>query len=167
MVFVAALLAPLLALLVGLLVLVAKGGVERIAPSESVFRPWTMAPQEPESPDMARALLERPLFWGRRRPLAPEQPAPAVAAAPKKPAGPKKPALAGYRLAGMFSSEFDAGVVVVGPKERRRLVVGQSIDGWMLERVDENGAVFVHEASQGRQGRSTIALKHSTPKAGN
>jgi hypothetical protein len=79
---------------------------------------------------------------------------------------PTKEVLSGYRLAGMFTSDLDAGVIIVGPDERRRLIVGESIDGWMLEEVRADEAFFVSRGGRGARRRAVLRLEHMLPKSG-
>ena len=154
---------PGASLLAALAMTLLAGDVEPIPPSPTAFAAWSADSYNPA--DVEPELLQRPLLWISRRPLAPVAPPVADAQDNAEEQGPAKDVLAGYRLAGVFQSEFDAGVIVVGPKARRRLVVGDEIDGWMLEDVQADTAVFVSRS--GARRRATVQLEHMLAGAGN
>lgn len=158
---------PVLGLALAVLVLVFIGGPERIAPSGNSLAPWEANFGAADTSEEGRAVLERPLLWASRRPLPPPEAVVPVAVQPEPENGPVQDALAGYRLAGVFLSEFDAGVIIVSPKERKRLVIGDTIDGWMLEQVRADDALFVNGGSRSSRARAVVRLEHMLPAGGN
>lgn len=154
---------PVIGLVASLALTLVSGDVEPIPPSQTAFAAWDADSYDPASAEPV--VLQRPLLWSSRRPLAPVLAQPVEADDKPEERGPTKDALAGYRLAGMFRSDFDAGVIVVGPKERKRLVVGDEIDGWMLEEVEADRAVFVSRS--GARRRAIVRLEHMLAAGGN
>jgi hypothetical protein len=158
---------PLLGLVLGILALAFMGGTERITPSGNALAPWEASFVDSDTMEDERALLERPLLWASRRPIPPPEPVLPVETPSESEAAPVKSALEGYRLAGIFQSDFDAGVIIVGPKERKRMVIGDTIDGWMLEQVRSDDALFVNGGSRSSKARAVIKPEHMLPAAGN
>jgi hypothetical protein len=154
---------PVIGLLGALAAILLYGDVKPIPPSQTAFAAWDADDYDPAS--VEPAVLQRPLLWSSRRPLAPVVAQPSSTEDSNEDKGPTKAALAGYRLAGMFHSDLDAGVIVVGPKKRTRLVVGDEIDGWMLEEVKADTAIFVSRSGATR--RASVRLEHMLAAGGN
>lgn len=129
--------ALLLLLGVGALRLVALGPPDPVMPaagSLAVGKP--LRPVTP-SAEQASALRERPLFWASRRP------APESGAAQEQQEQRKAGQIDGVRLVGIFGSGSAAGIMVtVNDSARKRLRLGDKVNGWKLERVAGNEAVL-------------------------
>lgn len=103
------------------------------------------------SPEQRDEIRRRPVFWASREPLQPEpvqvtEADQALAAQQKQEAG----AIKGVKLAGVFGDGEDAGIIVIGKDKKRRLMVGDKIDGWTLESVDPVEARFSRGVTEAR-----------------
>ncbi|MEM1190632.1 MAG: hypothetical protein AAGI72_19015 [Pseudomonadota bacterium] len=108
--------------------------VERITPSADAI---AVAPAfEDENVD-ARGSFEiraRPIFWRSRRPERPLT-AEELAAANEESAADLKPLK--FKVAGVFGAGgSDAGFIAVMKDEVRRVRLGESIEGWTVERIE-------------------------------
>ena len=56
----------------------------------------------------------------------------------------------GIKLAGVFGAGEDAGIIIIGKDKKRRLAVGDEIDGWTLESVDPVEATFSRGVTEAR-----------------
>ena len=103
----------------------------------------------------------RPLFITSRRPI--ERVVVAQAEAPEPPpSAPTSGVLDGYQLLGVFSSGEGGGVILLNDaKERSRLAVGESLQGWVLDRTDLRSAHFRSDA--GEQVALELAVASSLP----
>lgn len=95
-------------------------------------------PFDPPSPDAFAVISERPLFAESRRPyVAPAVVEPAAGPAPV-PAEPLTAELVGIMLTGrqqaVLIQQEGAGL--------QRVALGQSVDGWRVERIERNQAVL-------------------------
>lgn len=81
-------------------------------------------------------LVYRPLFWAGRRPL--EEPSREVIVEPQQTAS----SLQGARLLGVFSSGGQSGGILSLGNERRRVLVGDSVEGWELASINAGQAIF-------------------------
>ena len=106
--------------------------------------PLAMAPSALEAERLQLAALAsressdmvyRPLFWEGRRPL--EEPAQVVVNEPQRPNR-----LEEVRLLGVFSTTGQAGVILTVRNERRRVVLGETVEGWRLVGVTAGQAIF-------------------------
>lgn len=148
-------------LLVCLLLLVSVIGATRMAldpgpgvvlPAQDTLEVRTLKLDEPVDGAAAIAILERPLFWEGRRPLAPT---PVVAAQPKARATPK---LSGVSLQGVYGVGDSLGLIATVDGRQQRIVSGQTVKGWRLTGYDNGVATFV---SGGRE--TSLALELKTP----
>lgn len=115
--------------------------VEPIAPAPDSVRVATLVADGLPPVESREGMLARPLFWPERTPLEaavlPETPA--EASASEKPA----PQMKEVTVRGVYGSG-EAGGVILSVKQRPlRVAVGEEVDGWRLERVSSDGAVFV------------------------
>jgi len=103
----------------------------------------------------------RPLFVTSRRPM--ERVVVAEAAAPEPlPSATSSSVLDGYQLLGVFSSGEGGGVILLNDaKERSRLAVGESLQGWVLDSTDLRSAHFRSDA--GEQVELELAVASSLP----
>lgn len=96
-------------------------------------------PLRPVAPseEQGAQLRERPLFWASRRP--PPEPGEVQTQQAQNKAG----EIDGIRLVGVFGSGSSAGIMVtVNDSARKRLRLGDKVNGWKLERVAGNEAVL-------------------------
>jgi hypothetical protein len=147
--------ALLLLLGVGALRLVTLGPPAPVLPAaDSLAVGKPLRPVTP-SQEQASELRERPLFWASRRP------APEPGAAQEQQAQSKAGQIDGIRLVGVFGSGSAAGIMVtVNDSARKRLRLGDKVNGWKLERVAGNEAVL----SAGARSHTLVLGK---PGAGN
>jgi pyruvate/2-oxoglutarate dehydrogenase complex dihydrolipoamide acyltransferase (E2) component len=130
----------LLLLLLALLLLLVVYGVLRLAllsapatvlPAADTLEVGNIAPRfQPDAADSSE-IRSRPLFWPGRRPQE------AVAASPEQPEKTNSE-LKGVKLVGVFGAGDSAGIIVQGKNGKRRLLVGQEMDGWELASVNSN-----------------------------
>jgi type II secretory pathway component PulC len=139
------------------------------------LRLTTLAPPEPRMPSadsmqvsqlqgaaatVASAgdtIRARPLFWQSRRPIAVVKAAPS-AARPK--AQTQSGNIDNVKLLGVFGAGDSAGIIALVKGKKQRVMVGDSVEGWKLEKVELDRAVF-RKAGIGREvklNRKTVAL---------
>jgi hypothetical protein len=88
----------------------------------AVFGPVVVAASE------RNAIIARPVFWSGRQP---------VSAVRTRTRGPGKPGeLKGIKLVGVFGSGEHAGIIALVKDKKRRILVGESLEGWTLKSVD-------------------------------
>jgi hypothetical protein len=107
-----------------------------------------------EAPAMTFSLTERPLFWSSRRPHVGEQ---EVVSEPQG-AG-RRDNLDQVKLEGIYSAGESSGIVISIKKERSRIRLNETLFGWTLKELNENGAVFTR--SDGKQ--RVLQLEHALP----
>lgn len=97
-------------------------------------------------------IIYRPLFWSSRRPVD------TVAALADPDSRPGE--LQGVKLLGLFGSGKQAGVIALVQDQKRRILLGDTVEGWTLESITPRTLVV----SNG--GRSeTLALQQGTVTA--
>ena len=136
----------------GLVRLMVSSGPQPVLPAEDSLEVQGLLLQESLSPQDATRILERPLFWEGRRPLAPP---PAVAAQPTQPVQAK---LDGVTLQGVYGAGETLGLIATVDGAMTRIVKGQPVKGWQLDSYDQGVATFV---SGGR--KATLPLELTTP----
>ncbi len=106
---------------------------ETVLPAQDSLQVGSIAPRfRPEAAD-SREIRSRPLFWAGRRPqefIAGNEPEPESKEESK--------GLKGVKLVGVFGAGESAGIIVQGKNGKRRLLVGQEVDGWALAAVNPN-----------------------------
>lgn len=133
--------------------LAADGGPAPVLPATDSLATQALSLQQPLTDSDATRILERPVFWESRRPLAP----PAPVAAPKpKPRAPAK--LEGITLQGAYGTGDSLGLIATVDGKLQRIVVGQSVKGWQFTGYEAGVATF---SSGGR--RATLNLELTTP----
>lgn len=142
-----------LALAIGVVLVVTREPPEAIPPApETLSAAQIVLPSYPPSP-IAGEMLARPLFWASRRPVmeAPANDSPSPV--------PKSNVLEDVKILGMFASGERAGIIYALGKERRRLLEGETLDGWRLESLDSNSVLFADE--DGVRGQVRLTLEHA------
>lgn len=99
-------------------------------------------------------IRERPVFWVSRKALGPGERA-ASGEDPAPGGGDKKPReISGVKLSGVFGAGDAAGIIVLVDGTKRRIMVGEEMNGWTLDAVTPVEAMF---SDGGRQ--ASLALK--------
>jgi hypothetical protein len=100
-------------------------------------------------------IVGRPLFWSSRRPAdvdaADEQPGPREETAGK---------LRDVKQVGVFGSGSEAGIIALVKGKKRRILLGETLDGWELESIRATESEFV---KGGR--RETLTLRRGKVSA--
>ena len=147
-------LALLLALAVGAVLVTTRTPPPAIEPSPATLMAVPVDLPEPAPLPMSGEMVRRPLFWASRAPLEEIE---LVESAPSS--GPDP--LDEVELLGMFSSGEQLGVIIRAGRERRRLMLGQSLGDWQLAELADDGAVFTRQGNV--DSRRRIALEHAVP----
>lgn len=151
----------LLVLLLGLLLCLqlAYGGLrlvmmdapEPVAPAaDSLTVPVVLSPQTVTA-EQRNEILARPLFWAGRRALDPV----ATREDPGEQQG-GDAGISGVKLVGIFGAGDTAGIIALVKGQKRRILVGGSLDGWTLEKVAPDSGVFARAGQ-----RETLSLQRS------
>ncbi|MEL7044213.1 MAG: hypothetical protein AAGL66_04235 [Pseudomonadota bacterium] len=123
-------------LLLGLVVLssLRSTQVERITPSADAIAVASAFRDESVDARGSFEIRSRPIFWRSRRPERPLS-AEELAAAAQDSAADLKPLK--FKVAGVFGAgSNDAGFIAVMKDEVRRIRLGESIEGWTVERIE-------------------------------
>ncbi|MEH6637626.1 MAG: hypothetical protein V7700_19075 [Halioglobus sp.] len=112
---------------------------EAVAPAADALTVREIRARTAVSAAQSNEIRSRPLFWEGRRPF--EQQVEVVAVKKPPPGEVKK--LEGVTLQGVFGSADATGVIVRVKTKRRRILLGEEINGWTLQSVDANEVVFV------------------------
>lgn len=110
------------------------------------------------------ALVERPLFWRSRRPLAPPEPE----AEPEEPQPRRsqyEDTLDNAKLLGVFVSGPQAGAILKIKGKRHRVLVHEEIDGWQLISLTPGSATFLGPLDSSDPGERQLELEHARVKA--
>ena len=103
------------------------------------------------SPEQRAQIRQRPLFWASRTPVVLE---PVKSEPDSKEANAAQPGkIENVKLAGVFGGGNTGGVIVISKGKKRRLAVGEDLNGWKLQSVEAFSANF----SSGDQ-QATLAL---------
>jgi hypothetical protein len=85
-------------------------------------------------------IRERPLFWVSRRPVefaeVGEEAAVNSAA--------NRGMLKNVKLVGLFGGGEVTGIIAIVKGKKRRILLGEQVEGWTLDSVERNEVVFVH-----------------------
>lgn len=101
----------------------------------------------------AAEIIQRPLFWQSRRPEDP-----VTEEAVTKPAEQPRSPLKGIRLVGVFGGGEAGGAILVEKGEKRRVLVGEAINGWTLKSVEPDGVTLT--------GRGQVEVLQLIPQTG-
>lgn len=99
---------------------------------------------------MREEIRNRPLFWPGRRPL-PE--GLQDSGAPNAGEGSKPTELDEVKIVGIFGAGDSAGIIALVKDKKRRILLGERLDGWTLEAVEPGEGVF---ASGARRASLTL-----------
>lgn len=110
---------------------------DAVAPAEDALTVKQVHPLARVSTVQSEQIRARPLFWESRRPVEP-----VIETAKVRPPHAKKSKLKDVTLLGVFSGEGAAGIIVRVKDKRRRILLGEEINGWTLESVEPNEIVF-------------------------
>jgi hypothetical protein len=113
-----------------------------VAPAPDSLRVAELPTPAVVSAEDSAAVQSRPLFWAERRPVEGSLAiveAEAEAAAKEKAA----PKMKDVALLGIFGSGGSGGAIVAVKGKQRRVTVGEAVEGWRLQSVAANEAVFV------------------------
>jgi hypothetical protein len=102
------------------------------------------------------AMLQRPLFWSSRRPV---ESAETAEAAPAE--DPKSGNIDNVILLGVFGEGSSAGIIARVGGRQQRVTVGESVEGWTLDAVALQHAVF----SRSGESREVPLQKSAPPRA--
>jgi len=115
--------------------------IKPIAPAPDSVRVATVAGDDALLAEEREVLLARPLFWAGRTPEE-EREAPEVVAEveTKEKAAPR---MKDVTVWGIYGSGDTGGVILSVKQRQLRLAVGEEVDGWRLDRVTGDSAVFI------------------------
>lgn len=105
-------------------------------------------------------MQERPLFRIDRRPYVPPPPPPPVA----KEEPPPRDSWSTAKLTGLFQGDVSGAIVLLDGKERR-MRLGDTIEGWRLERIEPRRLVIVRGAQQRDIELKRAVLTDAPPSA--
>lgn len=116
---------------------------EPVLPAADSLQVKTPLKMATVTPEQSGEIRNRPLFWPERRPtevVAIEAAAMEVTAQELK----------DIELRGVFGSGDSVGIIALVKNQSRRIRLGEEVDGWKLESVGTNEAVFTAESRQAR-----------------
>lgn len=154
----------LLQLILGVLGAALFSSPEPVHPARDSLAVSQLAAAPELTPPQREEIRNRPLFWASRRPLesAVVQTAGAGGEAGTASEEVVKPGkIEGTRLTGVFGAGESAGIIVMSKGKKRRLAVGEEIEGWTLESVNPTEAVF---SSAGREARLVLVRGKLEPQ---
>jgi hypothetical protein len=123
---------------------------ESIAPASDVMAVSDPMAVELVSAELSEELRARPLFWSSRRMQVSE---PGTSSQVKKAAA-SKSKLGKIKLVGIFGGGDSAGIIALVNGKKRRILLGESVEGWSLDSVARNEVVFADGAR-----RETLILQ--------
>lgn len=132
-----------------------------IAPAPDSVRVATLAGGGALPVQEREALLARPLFWAGRQP---ESAAAGLAVVTEAEASSEAaPRMKDVTLQGVYGSGKAGGVILSVKQRQLRVAVGDEVEGWRLERVTGDSAVFVSGGK--RDERELVPQLIEPPKA--
>ncbi|MEE4144974.1 MAG: hypothetical protein V2I26_09250 [Halieaceae bacterium] len=141
-----------LQLALGALHLVTLSAPDPVTPAPDSLRVPTVLSPVAVAASERNEIISRPLFWSSRRPLEEV----AVLADPKNKAGELK----GVKLVGLFGSGEQSGIIALVKGEKRRILLGDAIEGWTLKSVSPLQLVVANG-----ERTETLALERGRVKA--
>ena len=116
------------------------------------------------SPEQRAQIRQRPLFWASRAPvvLEPVKPGPD----PKEANTAKPGKIENVKLAGVFGGGDTGGVIVISKGKKRRLAVGEELDGWKLQSVEAFSADFSSGDQQATLALSIVEISQAPTREG-
>lgn len=113
-------------------------------------------------PEQRSEIRDRPLFWDTRRPVvAVEEPPPEEAVAEEESEQEQLGKIKNVTLAGVFGSGESAGIIYLAKGKEHRIMVGDEINGWVLESVEPSRAIFSGDGKSAelnlKRGNITVA----------
>lgn len=143
------LVALLLWLTLGLLRLLVGAGPEPLLPADDSLAVQALELEPSLANEDATAILQRPLFWESRRPLAPQ------VAATSTPESTVVQNLDGVTLHGVFGAGDSLGLIVSVNGVQSRVATGGSVKGWRFTEYSDGTAKFERG---GRQATLPLAM---------
>ena len=111
---------------------------EAVEPAADSMRVPGVRTSETVAASERRELVGRPLFWAGRRPVEvvdiPED-TPAEDATASE--------LRDVKQVGVFGSGEEAGIIALVKGKKRRILLGETLDGWTLESIESTESEFV------------------------
>jgi len=123
---------------------------ESIAPALDVMIASDPIAIELVSAELSEELRARPLFWPSRRTRENE----AVPASAAEKTSARQTELKKIKLVGIFGAGESAGIIALVQGKKRRILVGEVVEGWSLDSVARNEAVF----ADGHRRKTLILL---------
>jgi hypothetical protein len=123
---------------------------ESIAPALDVMIDSEPLAIELVSAELSEELRARPLFWPSRRVRVDNTESASVEQ--KTPA--PETEIDKLKLVGVFGAGESGGIIALVEGKKRRILVGEVVEGWSLDSVTRNEAVFADESR-----RKTLILK--------
>ena len=151
----------LLQVLLSLVQLVAYDGPAPRAPATDALTVADLREAQLIDDASSQALIARPLFWETRRPVAAVA-EPVVAEETET----RSPGLKNVTLVGVFGGGDTGGAILVVKGKKRRVVVGDSVDGWRLESVAPDRAVFLSGGERDEKVLVTASLSAAPEASG-
>lgn len=133
---------------------------EPLQPRPDSLRVSEMVAGEQVDPELRAEIAARPLFWASRRPLEPVAGTLAEAEAETEAEASKPGKIDGVKLTGIFGGGENAGIIVISKGKKRRLMLGEEINGWELQSVQPSEALFI-----GGGRKTVLTLKQAVIQA--
>lgn len=127
-----------------------------ILPATDSLKVMSSIPLDRVTARQRSEIRSRPLFWTGRRPAE----GAANAAELQQLKELKEHTFKGIRLLGVFGVGESVGIIAQVKGKSRRVLLGEKVDGWTLEAVEGNDAVFVVGSR-----REKVTLRPETPKS--
>tara|TARA_R110001599_G_scaffold145321_1_gene327635 strand:- start:92849 stop:93559 length:711 start_codon:yes stop_codon:yes gene_type:complete len=155
-----------LQLIFGAIILAATTGPDAVSPAaDSLQVPPVIGPAVVD-PDERNEIISRPLFWSGRQPSSAEG-----SGGEKPPREAEK--LQGVKLVGVFGSGERLGIIALVKDQKRRILVGESLDGWTLETIASDEIVLTNgersetlKLQRGEVSKAAPAVKAPDARAG-
>jgi hypothetical protein len=110
-----------------------------VAPAADALVVRDVRPLASVTAQQSEQMRARPLFWESRRPVSAK-----ASAGKSSPAAGKATQLKGVSLLGVFGAGESAGVIVQVKDLKRRVLVGEKLEGWTLESVAPTEVVLAY-----------------------